>query len=182
MEYKKYYSDPKYLESEKIYYGTIYDFPESVTIEADNLEEYELIFHQYVDDYLSKKASSDSTKSRKRVIVLLCIAAFIGVAILSCPDRQAHKDAIIVMVNEVVAERSNLDEEDAGWALLGQSLLQEASEWILEGGLTVKNHFIFSTGKFNTDSGEKLISFGIFGHVFTFGRKALGDNLEELFQ
>ena len=181
MEYKNYYSNPKYLESENTYYGTIYDFPESASIEAENLEEYERIFHQYVDDYLSKKASSDAIKSRKRVIVLLCIAAVIGVAILSCPDRQDHRDAIIAMVNEVVAEKSTLDEEDAGWALLGQSLVKEASEWILEGGLTVKNHFVFSTGKFNTDSGEKLISFGIFGHVFTFGRKALGENLDELF-
>ena len=151
-----------------------------MTIEADNLKEYERKFRQNVDDYLNKKASSDSIKKRKSIIVLLCMAAFIVVAIITCPDRQAHKDAIVVMINEAVAERSNLGEEDAGWALLGQSIVQEATEWALDGGLKVKNHFVCSIGKFYTGSEEKMISFGIFGHVFTFGRKALRENLDEL--
>ena len=181
MKYKSYYSNPKYSEGDKSYYGSIYDLPEAPMIEAKNLEEYEQVFHQYVDDYLHRKETLKSDKKRKWVIALICIIALLGIAIISCPDKQAHKEAITVMVNEVIAENSKVDEEDAGLALLGKSLVQELSGWVLEGGLTVKNHFVWSIGKFKTGSEEKMVSFGIFGHVFTFGRKALAENLDELF-
>ena len=182
MKYKNYYTYPKYSEGDKSYYGTIDDLPEASMIEADNLEEYERIFHQYVDDHLNKKVPSSAPKrTYKGLLALICVIAIVGIAIISCPDRQSHKEAITAMVNEVITESSTIDEEDADLALLGMSLAQGVSNWVLDGGLTVKNHFVCSIGKFNTGSEEKLVSFGIFGHVFTFGKEALAKNLNELF-
>lgn len=179
MKYKNYYCNPKYSEGEKSYYGSIYGLPEASPIEAKNLEDFELVFHQAVDDYLAKEEEAKKESKRKWVIACICIVILFGVAIISCPDKQAHKEAITEMVNEVIAENSRLDEEEASLALLGRSLVQSASDWVLEGGLIVKNHFVCSVGKFNNGSEEKMVSIGVFGHVFTFGRQALSEKLEE---
>ena len=151
MKYKNYYSSPKYSEVEKTYYGSIYNIPEASMIEANTLEEFERIFHQHVDDYLNKKEEIKANIRSKKIIILVCIIALFGVAVLTCPDRQSHNDAIINMVNEVIKEQSNTTEEDAEWAVLGMSIAQSVSDWVLEGGLTVNNHFFFSVGYFTQE-------------------------------
>ena len=45
--------------------------------------------------------------------------------------------------------------------------------------MTVDNYFIFSVGKIGYDGKEKTVSFGILGHVFTFGADDLREMMDE---
>ena len=54
----------------------------------------------------------------KRFIIAILVLLGIGaVAVVTCPDRQAHKDAIMSVVNESINDELQTDDKDAqmGW-------------------------------------------------------------------
>ena len=53
------------------------------------------------------------------LVVLLCIA---GVCIVTCPDRQAHKDTLMALVNNKINTEVNKAEIGDELSLLGSSL------------------------------------------------------------
>lgn len=51
---------------------------------------------------------------------------------------------------------------------------------LVENRLTVKNHFLYSTGELlNLDGEYNQVSLGLFGHVFTFKKEDLDEALSE---
>ena len=108
--------------------------------------------------------------------------ALLGIAVVTCPDKQAHKDAILSVINEKLNEniQKNTKDGDESLAVLGASLGTSISGWILDSGLTVDNRFIYSVGKFNTGKEIKKVSVGVFGHVFTFSKEDVDKILKEL--
>lgn len=115
---------------------------------------------------------------KKFLTFLLVLACLSVVAIMTCPDRQAHKDAILGVVNESIAESvapgaSEHSADKALGALIG-SLGSGIAGWMIDGRLQVKNHFVCSTGEVTDLNGKNnLVSVGVFGHVFTFGKEQL---------
>ena len=118
----------------------------------------------------------------KRIITTaIIVLALAGIALLTCPDKAAHKEAIMSVVNEKIDESvdQDLGKEDKGAAMLASSLGSGIVGYFIESRLTVKNHFIFSTGEISYFSGEsKRVSVGVFGHVFTFSKEDLDKALE----
>ena len=107
--------------------------------------------------------------------ILLVVLA--GVGIVTCPDKQAHKDAIMSVINESVSKDSS--EGDEGIALFASSLGSGIVGYVLDNRLTVKNHFVFSTGELNKlDGTSERLSVGVFGHVFTFSKEDLDKALD----
>lgn len=111
--------------------------------------------------------------------ILLVVLA--GVGVVTCPDKRAHKDAIMSVINEKINESVSKDssEGDEGIALFASSLGSGIVGYVLDNRLTVKNHFVFSTGELNKlDGTSERLSVGVFGHVFTFSKEDLDKALD----
>lgn len=112
------------------------------------------------------------------IVVLLAVA---GIAVLTCPDNAAHKEAIMSVINEKINESVGKDtaEGDEGIAVFASSLGSGIIGYVLDNRLSVKNHFVFSTGEIRHLDGEtERLSIGVFGHVFTFSKEDLDKALE----
>ncbi len=113
------------------------------------------------------------------IAILLVVLA--GVGVVTCPDKQAHKDAIMSVINEKINESVSKDssEGDEGIALFASSLGSGIVGYVLDNRLTVKNYFVFSTGELNKlDGTSERLSVGVFGHVFTFSKEDLDKALD----
>lgn len=182
MKYRNYYCTPKFSDGEKMYYGDVEGVPEIPMIEAENLEDFERLFKEAVDDFLNKEGRIKPRKNLGWIIAAVAIVALLGIAVVSCPDKQDHKDAILAVINEKLNENIQKKSKDGddGLAVLGASLGTSISGWILDSGLTVDNRFIYSVGRFNTGKEVRKVSVGVFGHVFTFSKEDLDKILKDL--
>ena len=119
---------------------------------------------------------------KKLLISLAIIVGIAGVAILTCPDKQAHKDAIMAVVNEKINEELKTDDDDwQGLSAIFGSLGSGIASGIVDNRLVVKNHFLWSTGEFQNFDGEyNQISVGLFGHIFTFNKEDLDKAIQDV--
>lgn len=98
------------------------------------------------------------------LIVILCLA---GVCIVTCPDRQAHKDTLMALVNNKINTEVNKADLGDELSLLGSSIGSKLVGNMLDNRLEVRNHFVYSIGILQKDSGPQTVSVGLLGHVFT---------------
>lgn len=119
---------------------------------------------------------------KKIIIVLVLIALVCAVAVVTCPDKQAHQEAIMSVVNtkindELQTEDTDLQALSAWVGSLGSTLASS----VVDNRLTVKNHFLWSSGEFkDLEGNSSRVSVGVFGHVFTFDREDLDRAMEEM--
>jgi len=118
---------------------------------------------------------------KSTLITLLVILGLCIIAVVTCPDRQAHKDAMMDVINTSIHHSMNSsDPDDTGLSSLFGSLGSNIASFFFDDRLSVKNYFVCSIGLFtDIDEESKPISFGIFGHVFTFGEKDIQRVLSE---
>lgn len=113
---------------------------------------------------------------KKLLITLTILLAAAVAAALTCPDRQAHLDAIKAVVNESITDNldPNKTEGQNGLASIIGSLGADVAGALLDTRLTVKDWRVCSIGKIKDPKGvEHTVSAGVFGHVFTFGKENL---------
>ena len=105
----------------------------------------------------------------KKLLTLLVNLGLGYYAKVSCPDEQAHKDAIMAVVNESINDELNIKEGEGNFlSNLASSIGSGVAGVILDNRLTVKDNFLFSVGEIkNADGESKAVSYGVFGHVFT---------------
>ena len=119
---------------------------------------------------------------KKVITVLVLVALVCAVAVVTCPDKQAHQDAIMSVVNEKINDELQTEEADlqalSAWVgSLGSTLASS----VVDNRLTVKNHFLWSSGEFkDLEGNSSRVSVGVFGHVFTFDREDLDRAIEEM--
>ena len=121
---------------------------------------------------------------KKTLITILILLLIAGVAVVSCPDKAAHKEAIMIVVkekiNETMSENASVDDKEL--AFLSASFGSGLVGVFLDSRLTVKNNFVYSIGEVTLIDGTvKKISIGVFGHVFTFCKKDLDEAMEGVF-
>ena len=110
---------------------------------------------------------------KKFLFTLLVIVALGVVAALTCPDKQAHKDALVSVVNESINDRLQKDNLEGLGAIVG-SIGSGVAGAYFDNRLVVKDRVICSVGEIQNLSGEvKKVSFGIFGHVFPLNKEEL---------
>jgi len=118
---------------------------------------------------------------KKFIVLLFALAIIAGIAVITCPEKEAHKDAILLVVNEYVAEEANFENDDEGFEALMNVLSNGVTKLILNNILIVENHFLYSEGYLSSpEDGSKRVSFGIFGHVFTVNKKQLKEATNSL--
>ncbi|MBQ2521541.1 MAG: DUF4359 domain-containing protein [Bacteroidales bacterium] len=113
---------------------------------------------------------------KKLYVILLVILGIGGVAVVSCPDKEAHQEAITAVLNQKLNETIDDDVCTLFYSALGAGVIKI----LVENRLTVQNHFLYSTGELlNLDGEYNQVSLGLFGHVFTFKKEDLDEALSE---
>lgn len=118
---------------------------------------------------------------KKAIIAIIAVLLVVGAAaVMTCPDKQAHKDAIMSVVNEKINDELQTDDEEyQGLSALFGSLGSGIAGSVVDNRLVVKNHFLWSTGEFRNFDGEyQQVSVGVFGHIFTFNKQDLDKALD----
>lgn len=116
---------------------------------------------------------------KKLIITLLVLIGIAAVAVITCPDRQAHREAIMAVINESLHEELDVADDDGLSMLLG-TVGSGIAGYFIDNRLTVKNHFVYSTAELkDLDGVDQQVSVGVFGHVFTFDKEDLRNVLEQ---
>ena len=117
----------------------------------------------------------------KKILIAVCAIILVaGIAVVTCPQKDAHKDAILLVLNEYLAEEAKVDEQDEEVQALMLLFGNGVTKLVVDNLLVVKNHFLYSEGYITyPETGSKRVSLGVFGHVFTFNKKQLKDITNE---
>ena len=113
------------------------------------------------------------------LIAILIIAILFATMVFTCPDRQAHEEAIQEVTKEWVGDK--VEQNIGGEGIIGKiinkmikDLTGLGTDKAISNFLDVKNYVVCSVGRMHIgDSEEKMVSLGVFGHVFTFGKEDL---------
>ena len=115
------------------------------------------------------------------LIAALVLAILFGTMVLTCPKRQAHEQAIQEVTKAWVGDKvdENLGAITGVGGVFGdlinkalKQLTGFGTDKVISNYLDVKNYFVCSVGRMSIDDNEdKMVSLGLFGHVFTFGKE-----------
>lgn len=100
-------------------------------------------------------------------LVLLGLAC---VCVVTCPDKNAHSEALKDLFNTVMTEEMNKSvetDEDAGWEMLGSMIVTGIGGLMIDNMLKVENYFVCSVGTMTFEGETKIVSLGLMNHVFT---------------
>lgn len=127
----------------------------------------------------------DETKKKSGctpwLIAALILAIMFATMVFTCPDRSAHEAAIQEVTKAWV--RDKVDDNLGGITGIGgvfgdlinkaiKELTGTGTDKIVSSYLDVKNYVICSVGNVTLGENEsKIVSLGVFGHVFTFGKE-----------
>jgi hypothetical protein len=120
----------------------------------------------------------------KKILLLIIIIGIALVGVITCPQKDAHTDALMKLVN--VALDSELSkhadtEEEMGLAMFGSIIGSGIAEFVIDKKLLVDNYFVCSIGRIVFDGEEKIVSVGCFNHVFTMPEDKLKEELKNSF-
>lgn len=119
----------------------------------------------------------------KNTLSFILVIAIILVGVMTCPQKEAHKDALMKLVDSALDselyKRANTEEEK-GFAMIGSFLGSGIAEIFLDKKLLVDNYFVLSVGRIVFEGEEKIVSVGLFNHVFTEDEKALKERLKDI--
>ena len=107
-----------------------------------------------------------------------CIVAVLVVILMAvtCPSQDDHQEAVAKVVHEYV--NSNFTDSDVAAAVVGSFFANGIIDVAIRKFVTADKYLIFSIGSLNgMDGSKERISFGIFGHVFTFNKEQLEERL-----
>ena len=110
------------------------------------------------------------------LIVLLLVAILM---VLTVPDKQQHKEAMMEAINEYVEEEAVDKLGDNVLAKLGKGVIVKTVETALNSKLKVDNYYLFNTTHVRLNGEDQILSAGLFGHVFTFDKQMIREKLEE---
>lgn len=105
----------------------------------------------------------------KKFLILILFIAVVGVGLIAtCPDRDAHKEAIKSVVSGVInseMDKSNVFTTEL--ASISTMLTINMADSYLNSNLIIKDHTFYNKGYIRYKDDIKMVSFGILNHVFT---------------
>lgn len=115
------------------------------------------------------------------LIAALVLAILFATMVFTCPDRQDHETAIQEVTKAWVDDKvdENLGSITGVGGVFGdlinkalKQLTGFGTDKVISNYLDVKNYVVCSVGRMSIgDNEEKMVSLGVFGHVFTFGKE-----------
>lgn len=111
------------------------------------------------------------------LVVLLLVAL---IMVVTAPSEEKHKaammEAVEAMVDEEAAEHGLGDDS---FVQFGKSMVSLAVKVGLDLKLQFDNYYIFNRTHVRLGAEDKVLSYGLLGHVFTFDKDKLREYLEE---
>ena len=98
---------------------------------------------------------------------LLALLILGGICVATCPDREAHSEALKDLVNQVITAELSGEEEDAGLAMFGSMIGTGLSGLVIDNMLNVEDYLVCSIGTATYDGETHVVSVGLLNHVFT---------------
>ena len=120
----------------------------------------------------------------KKLILLIVIIAIALVGVVTCPQKDAHTDALMKLVNvalDTELSKYAKTEAEMGFAMLGSVIGSGIAEMVIDKKLMVDNYVVCSIGRVLLDGEEKVVSVGCFNHVFTMPEDKLKEELKKSF-
>lgn len=119
---------------------------------------------------------------KKLLLFILILVAVAGVCVVTCPDKEAHSEALKDLVNTALTEElaEGVSESEAGFVAFGSMLGTGLAGIVLDNTLKVENHFVCSVGTITYAGKTKIVSFGILNHVFTADKEDFKQALDSL--
>ena len=115
------------------------------------------------------------------LIAALILAILFATMVFTCPNRQAHEQAIQEVTKAWVDDKvdENLGAITGVGGVFGdlinkalKQLTGIGTDKVISNYLDVNNYLVCSVGRMSiADNEEKTVSLGVFGHVFTFGKE-----------
>ena len=112
------------------------------------------------------------------LITLITLVALVVIASVTCPDKVKHTNALSDKMSSIIADKTRDDE--SGLAGLGMLLGNAVSDAVIKNLVSVDDYFLFSLGKVYSEGEEHIVSFGIFGHVFTASKDRIQEEIDSL--
>lgn len=104
----------------------------------------------------------------KKTATLVITLFVILLMALTCPDKQAHTEAIRSAVSGYVNETlSQRGDNGNVMGFLGSLFVGKLAEVYLDNSLEVSNYLLFSVGRITYDGTTRVVSVGAFNHIFT---------------
>lgn len=111
------------------------------------------------------------------IVIVLLVAVVMAV---TAPAEEKHKEAMMKAVREYVDEEAeSRGFGNNGITQLGKNVVVQAVKTALNSKLKFDNYYLFNMTHVKLDGEDKTLSLGILGHVFTFDKDMLRENLEE---
>ena len=112
-------------------------------------------------------------------LILFLVAVSVGL-IATCPDRDAHKEAIKSVVSEVV--NSEMDKNNVfstELASISTMLTVNMADSYLNSNLIIKDHTFYNKGYIRYKDDINMVSFGILNHVFTLDKETAREIMKD---
>ena len=108
----------------------------------------------------------------KKFLVSMAFAlsalVIIGVVLMATrPDREAHKEALKSVASAVVNAEMDQSGIEETIASIGTMLGISAIDVYLSTNLVVRDHTFYNVGTINYEGLPRMVSVGLFNHVFT---------------
>lgn len=102
----------------------------------------------------------------KKLIALILFVGLVVFLYKSCPDKEAHTEALSEVMPEFLNEQlSSIGIEST---ITDNAEIQAVLKAVGPAIIDVDSYFLFSIGRENVTGENNMISLGIGGHVFTF--------------
>ena len=116
--------------------------------------------------------------------VILAVIILGGICVATCPDQDAHSEALKNLLNKTITAELSKDvstEEDAGWAMFGSMIGTGLGGLVIDNILSVENYFVCSIGTITYGGETRIVSVGLLNHVFTMRDKQVLQSAEDIF-
>lgn len=115
-----------------------------------------------------------------KVVVLVVILFAILLAMVTCPGKEAHVEAVKAAVTGYVDDKVTEKQEDnSAMLFLGTLLASKLAEMFLDTKMEVKNYFVFSVGQITFEGKTRTVSIGAFNHVFTYDKDDIANAINK---
>lgn len=122
----------------------------------------------------------------KKIIALIILIGIVLLAAITCPDAEAHKNAIVNVMSDTVDDKisEELNGDDGniisnGLASIGSMFAGKIIDSVVDSKLHVDNYVVFSLGKIHWEQEDKVVSVGVFNQIYTFSKEDIQKVLHE---
>jgi len=118
---------------------------------------------------------------KKFLFLIVFLAVVAGALIATCPDRNAHLEAIKSVVSEVANEEMDRQSNilTTGLASISTMLTINIADSYLKSNLIIRDHTFYNIGYINYNDDLRMISCGILNHVFTLDKETAKEIMKE---